>query len=135
MLAAEELRHPQAGDHAEAERPQEQRRPNGVEGHHDARRHAAGCPDMALPEIEKVVALVGGCQGLRAFQRPPMRVRRRHVVESLQPRDTAVDGGRNPASAGGERRATTFMGETWSDGAVKVTLVIGSQTFIDKRLE
>ncbi len=89
---------------------------------------------MALPEIEEVVALVGGGEAIGPFQRPPMRLGGGHVVEYLDPRDTAVDAaGKDRLSVVRERRATTFMGVASANFVRR--LVTGSQTFLNKALE
>ncbi len=107
MFAAEKFRHPQPAETAAAERPQKQRLAAGVETHHDERGDAGRAPDMLLPELEEIVALIRG--GKAAFERPPKRLGRGHVLENLEARQAAV-GNRHDLGAGGPAQRVDVHG-------------------------
>ncbi len=90
MLAAEELGNAQAAEAAASERPKEQRRAFGAESDHDEGGDAGRAADVTLPEAEEIVALVGGAQAVALFERPPMRLGFRHILDDLDPRDAVV---------------------------------------------
>ena len=47
---------------------------------------------MALPKLQEVVALIGRGQAIGMLESAPMRLRGRHGVEDLDPRDLPVRG-------------------------------------------
>ena len=91
MLAAEELDHLEPADTATAERPQKQRRALGIESRDNAGRDAGRGADMAVPQAQEVVALIGGGEPGGMLERAPGRFGRGEIVINGDTRNSRVD--------------------------------------------
>ena len=110
VLAAEKFHHPRARELPAAERPQEQRRAGGIEADDDEGGDAGGGAEVALPELEEVVALIGRGEAVAGLQRPPMRLGGGHVLDDLDLRDAAIGGRRKPVGVGARAQGKDIHG-------------------------
>ena len=65
---------------------------------------------MALPVLQKIIALLGRGKAVHKFERSPMRFRNRQIVENLHARNAPVRHARMlRVAVGWGRMVTTFM--------------------------
>ncbi len=132
VLAAEELDHRAAADMDAAERPQEQRRADGVEADDDEGAEARFGADMALPERREIVALVGGGERVRALERAPVgsaaAISSNTSTRAMRPATAGSGAAIGIESAQGDDVHGANRGKIVNAGAA-------SQRFINKGLE